>query len=127
MKTLSDHLTDLSDRSKHIEDVVAAARDKNLQLPAGRRTALHTAMAHGGERLDDAGDDVEGDDVEGKLEAPWKHARVAVERSFATVREDADERRAHKNLARAERQADHAEQDAGEGAGTAAAATATSG
>ena len=107
MKTLSDHLAELSDRSKHVEDSLTAVRDKNLELLATRRTALHAVLVDRGEQLEDVGDD-----VVGKLTAPWKQARKAVERTFATVRDDADQRRVHKGLARAERHADHAEQDA---------------
>jgi len=107
VKTLSDHLADLSDRSKRVEDSLAAVRDKNLELLTARRKTLHAAVVNGGEHLEDVGDD-----VVGKLTAPWKHARKAVERTFATIREDADQRRAHQGIAKAERQAEHAEQDA---------------
>ena len=107
MKTLSDHLADLSDRSKRVEDSLAAVRDKDLELLAARRKALQAEVVDRGEHLEGVGDD-----VVGKLTAPWKHAREAVERTFATVREDAERRRVHKGLARAERHADHAEQDA---------------
>jgi len=107
VKTLSDHLAELSDRSKHVEDSLAAVRDKNLELLATRRTALHAVLVDRGEQLEDVGDD-----VVGKLTAPWKQSRKAMERTFATVRDDADQRRVHKGLARAERHADHAEQDA---------------
>jgi hypothetical protein len=105
--TLSDYLAELSDRSKRVEDSLVAVRDKNLDLLAARRKALHAAIVDRGEHLEDVGDD-----TIGKLTAPWKHARKAVERTFATVREDADQRRAYKGLARAERHADHAEQNA---------------
>jgi len=107
VKTLSDHLTELSERSKQVEDSLAAVRDKNLELLTARRKALHAAVVDRGEHLQDVGDD-----VVGKLTAPWKHARKAVEHTFATVREDADRRRAHQGLTRAERHAEHAEQDA---------------
>ena len=107
MKTLSDHLADLSDRSKRVEDSLAAVRDKNLELLTARRKTLHAAIVDGGEHLEDVGDD-----AAGKLTAPWKHARKAVERTFATIREDADQRRAHQGIAKAERHAEHAEQDA---------------
>ena len=107
MKTLSDHLAELSDRSKHVEDSLAAVRDKNLELLTARRKTLHDEVLDRGELLEDVGDD-----VVGKLTAPWKHARKAVERTFATIREDADQRRVHKGLAKAERHAEHAEQDA---------------
>jgi len=107
VKTLSDHLADLSDRSKHVEDSLAAVRDKNLELLAARRTAPHAAVVERGERVEDVGDD-----VAGKVKAPWKRARKAVERTFTTVREDAERRRAHKGLAKAERHAEHAEQGA---------------
>jgi len=107
MKTLSDQLTDLSNRSKHIEASLAATRDKNLETLAARRQALHATVTHGRDRLEDLGED-----VAEEIKAPWKHARKAVERTFATVRDDTDERRVHKSLAKAERRADHAEEDA---------------
>jgi len=107
VKTLSDHLSDLSERSRHVEESLAAVRDRNLEALAARRTALQAAVAGGGRRLEDAGDD-----VVDKIKTPWKHARNAVEHTFATVRDHADERRAHRTLAKAERHADHAEQDA---------------
>ena len=107
MKTLSDQFTDLSNRAKHIEESLAAARDKNLETLAARRTAVHSTVTHGADRLEDLGED-----VAEKIKAPWKHARTAVERTFATVRDETDERRAHKGLAKAERRADHAEEDA---------------
>ena len=107
MKTLSDRLAELSERSRHVEESLAAVRYKNLELLAARSKTLHAALVERGEHLEDVGND-----VVGKLTAPWKDARKAVEHAFATVREDADKRRAHKGLAKAERHADHAEQDA---------------
>jgi len=104
VKTLSDHLADLSERSKHIENSLSAARDQNLELLAARHRALQATLARNVEHT--------GDEVVDKLKAPWRNARAAVERTLATVREDADERRAQKDLARAERHADHAEEEA---------------
>jgi len=111
VKPLSDHLSELSERSKHVEESLVAVRDRNLEALAARRTALQAALASGGRRLEGAGDD-----VADKIKAPWKHARTAVEHSFATVHEHADERRAHRTLAKAERHADHAERDAADAA-----------
>ena len=107
MKTLSDRFTDLSDRSKHLEEVLGAARDRDLEVLTARRTALLDAITRGGAKLDDAGED-----VVDKLKGPWRDARKAVEHTFSAARQEADEHRAHKGLAKAERRADHAERDA---------------
>lgn len=107
MTTLSERLADLSDRSKRVEDALGAAREKNLEMLKGRRRALRSSVTRGTDRLESAGDE-----VAETLKAPWKHAYAAVEKSFAAAREEADERRVHKGLAKAERRADHAEEAA---------------
>jgi hypothetical protein len=107
MKTLSEQLADLSDRSKRIEDLLTETREKNLEGLAARRDALKTSLSEGESRLGDAADA-----LADKVKAPWKHARTAVEKAFATAREEADERRSHHGVAKAERRAEHAEESA---------------
>jgi hypothetical protein len=107
MKTLSEQLADLSDRSKRIEDLLAETKERSVEELAARGAALKASLAKGESQLEDAADA-----VTEKIKGPWKHARSAVEKAFATVREEADERRSHHGVAKAERRAEHAEQSA---------------
>jgi hypothetical protein len=107
MKTLSEQLADLSDRSKRIENLLTETRERNLEGLATRRASLKTSLSEGEARLEDAADA-----LADKIKAPWGHARSAVEKAFATVREEADERRTHHGVAKAERRAEHAEESA---------------
>lgn len=107
MRTLSEQLADLSDRSKRIEDLLAEKKEKTAEGLAARGAALKASLAKGESQLEDAADA-----VTEKITGPWKHARTAIEKAFATAREEADERRSHHGVAKAERRAEHAERSA---------------
>lgn len=107
MKTLSEQLADLSERSKRMEDLLAVTKERGAEGIAARGAALKASLAKGEDQLEDAADA-----VAEKIKGPWKHARTAVEKAFAAVREEADERRTHHGVAKAERRAEQAEENA---------------
>jgi hypothetical protein len=107
MKALSEQLTDLAARSKNMEDVVAAAREKDRARLESQRDMLKTSIAAGtakarkGAAADQA-----------KTQQWWSDTRSSVDARFAAMRAEADERRTEKDIKKAERHAEQAEQDA---------------
>jgi hypothetical protein len=103
MKKLSDQLSDLSARAKKTEDVVAAAKDKNRAKLETERTSLKTAVD---KQTADLADKADG------AKSKWEQARASVDAHFTAVRADADARHFEKDVKKAERRADQAEDDA---------------
>jgi hypothetical protein len=107
MKALSEQLSDLSDRAKRTEDVVAAAREKDRAKLESQRAQLKTSIADGNAKAK-ASAATEKD----KADRWWSNTRLSVDERFATLRAKADDRRAERDIKKAEHRADEAEQDA---------------
>jgi hypothetical protein len=107
MKALSEQLSDLSDRVKKTEDVVAAARQKNRQNLEHQRDRLRASIAERNANIEEhlAA-------AKGGAEASWSETRSSVQRWFTTIQAEADERRTERGIKKAERHAEIAEQDA---------------
>jgi hypothetical protein len=107
MKALSEQLSDLSDRAKKTEDVVAAARSKNREQLENERTQLKASIADGNAKVKDSAAA-----AKGKADNWWSETRLSVDERFTALRAKADERRAERDIKKAEHHADQAEQDA---------------
>jgi hypothetical protein len=107
MKTLTEQLSDLSDRANKTKDVVAAAREKNRAKLESERVKLTTSIAEGNAR---AGQHIA--TAKGNVEARWNDTRSSVDQWFSTIRTDAEERRTERGIKKADHHADLAEQDA---------------
>jgi hypothetical protein len=107
VKTLSEQLSDLSDRAKKAEDVVSAARAKNRAALEGHRDRLTSSIAQGkaSAQADNAA-------AQHAMHSWWDDTRSAVDERFAAQRAKRDEHRAERDLKKAENRADDAELDA---------------
>jgi flagellar biosynthesis chaperone FliJ len=107
MKPLSGQLSELSDRAKKAEDVVAAAQSKNRAELERQRDRLESTIKQGRAAAEAAATT-----TQNKVLSWWDETRSAVDGQFASLRDKADEHRAARDLKQAQRRADDAEQDA---------------
>jgi hypothetical protein len=107
MKTLSEELSELSDRVKKAEDFVTVARTKNRAALDSQRELLKSSIGEGKARAE-----AETAVAQSKVQSWWDDTRSTVDDQFATLRARLDERRAERDVKRAEHRADEAEEDA---------------
>lgn len=107
MKTLSEQLSELSDRARKVEDTVGAARERDRTRLEAQQTALKTSVEAGKAKV---GEDVTG--AKAGMQARWDDVRSSVDQRFAEMRETAKERHNERDIRKAEHHADVAEQDA---------------
>jgi hypothetical protein len=107
MKPLSQQLSELSGRVKKTEDTVAAVREKNRAVLESQRAELTQSIEAGKAKASE-----QADAAKGQVKGGWVELRQSVERRFAEMRADADERRKERDMKKAERRADDAERDA---------------
>jgi hypothetical protein len=107
MTPLSAQLSDLSERAKKTEDMVAATRTKNREQLDAHLAELKTTIDAGNKRVAETATA-----AQGKVGAWWDDARASVDERFASLRLKADTHRAEHDIKKAERTADEAEADA---------------
>ena len=107
MKPLSQQLSELADRAKKTEDVIAATREKDRAKLESQRTALTDSIAAGKAKATERAAA-----TTDEARTRWSETRQAVEQPFAALRAKADERRKEHDIKKAERHADDAEMDA---------------
>jgi hypothetical protein len=107
MKPLSEQLSDLSERAKKTEDVVAAARERNRANLQREHDRLKASIDENNARANGA---VAA--AQDYAENRWNDARASVHDRFASLRDKAEDRRADRDIKRAQHRADEAEQDA---------------
>ena len=112
MTSMSEQLNMLSDRTKVVEGVVTAAQQGDRDRLEAERAALQGSLAAARESASR-----EVDQARAAAQESWNSMRTSVEQRFAEMRAAADERRTERNLHRAERRADLAEQDAADAIG----------
>lgn len=103
MEKLSDQLSQLADRTKQVEDTATAAKAKNRAQLETTKTSLKASLDAVGAKTDEAKTRTQG----------WiSDVHDSVEQHFADRRAASVEHKAERDLKRAERRADDAEQDA---------------
>jgi hypothetical protein len=107
MKALSEQLSELSQRAKRTEDVVAAAREKDRAELEAQRTKLTTSLAAAKAT---AGESAANAKMKGQ--AWWSDTRSSVEEWFTNMHAEADKRHADHDIKKAGHHAEKAEQDA---------------
>ncbi|MDX6228396.1 MAG: hypothetical protein QOI76_1786 [Frankiales bacterium] len=107
MKALSEQLSDLAARSKKTEDVVAAAQERNREKLQSQREKLKAAIADGNAQAQ-----ARAAAAETKRQQWWSDTRSSVDARFAAMRAEADHWRTGRDVKKAERHAEQAEQDA---------------
>jgi hypothetical protein len=103
MDKLSDQLSHLADRTKTVEDTATAAKAKN-------RAQLETTKSNLKASLDAVG--TKTDEAKAQAQGRMSDVHDSVEKHFADRRTAITEHKAGRDLKRAERRADDAEQDA---------------
>ncbi|WP_322754121.1 hypothetical protein [Frankia sp. Cas3] len=107
MKTLSEQLSEFSDRARKVDDVVGAAREKNRARLEAERAALTTSVTAAKTK---ATGKVE--EAKAGMQTQWDTVRSSVEQRFAESRADADKRQNERDVRKAQHRAEVAEQDA---------------
>ena len=107
MKALSEQLSALSDRAKQTEDVVAVAREKNRAKLQDQQAKLKTSIDAGQAKAKESGAA-----AKGKADTWLSDTRSSVNQRFAKMHDQADQRRADRDVKKAEHQAEQAEHDA---------------
>jgi hypothetical protein len=107
MKALSEQLSDLSARSKKTEDVIAATREKNRAHMETQRAELKDSIDADTLKVKE-----QAASARDNAQSSWREARSSVDAHFATMRDEADERRVERTAKKAEHRAERAEQDA---------------
>ncbi|MFD8819901.1 hypothetical protein ACFV23_52615 [Streptomyces sp. NPDC059627] len=103
MDKLSDQLSQLADRTKKVEDTAAAAKAKNRAQLETERTNLKASLDAVGAKTDEA---------KARAQGRISDLHDSVQKHFADRRAASAEHKAERDLKRAERRADDAEQDA---------------
>lgn len=107
MKALSEQLSELSERVKKVEDVVAAAREKNRARLETKRGELERSVAAGKAEVAQQVTAAQAAGREG-----WNALRSSLDQRFAELRAAAEKHRAEHDIHKAERRADLLEEDA---------------
>jgi hypothetical protein len=107
VKTLSERLSDLSDRVKTVEDVAVATRARNRAALEAKREQLKSYIAESRTQVE--ADAAERQDT---MESWWDATRLAVDAKFAAMQAKREHHQAERDLRLAERRADDAELDA---------------
>jgi hypothetical protein len=105
--TLSESLKDLSVRVNKLEDSAAATREQNRARLEARRQEVEETFDR---QIRDFKAKGEGD--EARIQQFLTETRAAVERQVETIRADYTERKAEREVAKAQRAADKAEETA---------------
>jgi hypothetical protein len=118
MKPMSEQLSELSERARKVDDVVSAAREKDrARLEAQReelKSSVETFKAEAAEDQAAARASMAEDVAEARasIKARWDAVRSSVDQRFAEMRADAEERGKERDIRKAQRHADTAEQEA---------------
>ena len=107
MKPLSEQLQDLSQRAKKIENSATAARQKNRVELERRRTQLDSDIKSTGQKIE-----ASAAEARENVRAGWADIRNRIDKQLAGARTKIEERKAERDLNRAERRAQAAEDDA---------------
>ncbi|RSO09544.1 hypothetical protein DMH18_17405 [Streptomyces sp. WAC 06783] len=107
MKALSEQLSELAERARNVEDVVAAAREDNRARLETKQRELQQSVAEGKARADQR--ITAARETERKR---WNALHASVDKWFTELRSDADKHRAERDVRKAQRRADMLEEDA---------------
>lgn len=107
METISAQLQELSEQAKKTEDVVAAARDRDLAALQTHRERLRESWDNAATK---AKQEVDADDA--ALQFRWSQVRERVKGQFDELHDRSEQRHADRDARKAERHADRAERDA---------------
>ncbi|CAM5551926.1 MULTISPECIES: hypothetical protein [Streptomyces] len=107
MKALSEQLSELAERARKVEDVVAAAREDNRARLETKQRELQQSVAEGKARADQR--ITAARETERKR---WNALHASVDQWFTELRADADKHRAERDVRKAQRRADMLEEDA---------------
>jgi len=107
MKPLSEQLQDLSQRAKKIENSATAMREKNQAELERRRKQLESDMKSTGQKIETSVSD-----ARENIRSGWADIRNRIDKQLAGARAKLEERKAERDLNRAERRAQTAEDDA---------------
>ena len=107
MKPLSEQLQDLSQRAKKIENSATALREKNQAELERRRNQLESDMKSTGQKIETS---VAA--AKENVRSGWADIKNRIDKQLAGARTKIEERKAERDLNRAERRAQAAEDDA---------------
>jgi hypothetical protein len=107
MKPLSEQLQDLSQRAKKIENSAKATREKNQAELERRRNQLESDMKSTGQKIETSAAA-----AKENIRSGWADIRNRIDKQLAGARTKLEERKAERDLNRAERRAQAAEDDA---------------
>jgi hypothetical protein len=107
MKALSEQLSELSERAKRTEDLVAAARQKDRAQLEAQRAKVTGSLAAA-----KASADQSAANAKDKVGGWWSKTRSSVDERFAGIHAKADKRQTEHDAKRAEHHAEQSEQDA---------------
>ena len=101
---LSDQLTDLAARTKRLEDTAADTQAKNRAKLEQDREKLHTQVTNEAKQMQKSADE-----ARSSADAWWANVATQIEMRRADLRSKIDERRAERQVDKANRNADDAE------------------
>jgi hypothetical protein len=101
---LSDQLTDLAGRTKHLEDSAAAAREKNRTKLEQDREKLHSAVQQDAQSVRSSAEAAKSESA-----SWWAGTTDKLEQQRGAMRAKIDERRSERKVEKAERNASDAE------------------
>ncbi|GGM23292.1 hypothetical protein GCM10010129_79610 [Streptomyces fumigatiscleroticus] len=107
MKALSEQLSELAERARKVEDVVAAAREDNRARLETKQRELQKAVTEGKARADQR--------ITAARETErqrWNALHTSVDQWFAELRAGEEKRRAERDVRKAQHRADMLEEDA---------------
>ena len=107
MKPLSEQLQDLSQRAKKIEDSAAATRQKNQAELQRRHDQLKSDIESTGKKLETSAAE-----AKDNVRSGWADIKRRIDERLATANAKIQERKAERDLNRAESRAQAAEDDA---------------
>lgn len=109
METISQQLQNLSEQAKKTEDVVAAARERDVAALQAHRSRLRDSWDSA---VTNAKQQVDADDA--ALQFRWSQMRERVKGQFAELQDRSEQRHLDRDARKAERYAERAERDAAE-------------
>ncbi len=107
MKPLSEQLQDLSQRAKKIEDSAAATRQKNQAELQRRHDQLKSDIESTGKKLETSAAEAKAD-----VRSGWADIKLRIDERLAIANAKIQERKAERDVNRAESRAEAAEADA---------------